>query len=88
MNDRLNDIALTKRANVLAFHSQRPSLIDSSFQLAFKPGPTVADAAAITFFSARRPAEFYGSYRLRIANIAKNELSDAHDRDFLETGGI
>ena len=82
LNDRSNGITFTGWANMQPFHSELPALTGSRLQITLKPGSAITDAPTNPFIESRCPAEFYGSNRLRIANIAKNELSDAHNLDF------
>ena len=63
---------LAGRANMLAVRRAHPAMLQRRYQLAFDPGPAVADPAAGAFPRAGSAAELDRFHALRVANIAKN----------------
>lgn len=48
------------------------------YQVAFKPGTTIANASSGAIFSGNA-AVFHGANALRVANVAENEFPNAHN---------
>jgi hypothetical protein len=67
---------------MLTVHFTKPTSLTGFCQTALKPGSAITNSPTGTFVKAGSPAEFNGSNRLRITNIAKNKLSDGHNVDF------